>query len=97
MTPTRTPDFLTKNFWVKTQNVHFCYRAPGPQKVSEGVSEGFSEGFSEASPPKDPSNPLQNAFKNPSKTFQEGVETDDALGFLGLKISSRVQRSCSRK
>ena len=25
------------------------------------------------------------AFKNPSKTFQEGVEIDDALGFLVLK------------
>ena len=28
---------------------------------------------------------LQNAFKNPSKTFQEGVEIDDALGFQALK------------
>ena len=35
--------------------------------------------------PKDASKPLQNAFKNPSKTFQEGVEIDDALGFPGLK------------
>ena len=34
---------------------------------------------------KDPSKLLQNAFKNPSKTFQEGVEIDDALGFPGLK------------
>ena len=28
---------------------------------------------------------LQNAFKNPSKTFQEGVGIDDALGFPGLE------------
>ena len=36
--------------------------------------------------PKDPSKSLQNAFKNPSKTFQEGVEIDDVLClFPGLK------------
>ena len=28
---------------------------------------------------------LQNAFKNPSRTFTEGVKTDDTLGFQGLK------------
>ena len=27
----------------------------------------------------------ESAFTNPSKTFQEGVKIDDALGFLGLK------------
>ena len=49
--------------------------------VSEGVSEvflkgclGVLEGVS-----RDPSKPLQNAFKNLSKTLQEGVEIDDAL------------------
>ena len=58
-----------------------CYRAPGPQKVSEGFLKGSLKGFF-LSQPKDPSTPLQNAFKNPSR---------------GLEISSRVQGSCSRK
>ena len=44
-----------------------------------------SEGLSQ---PKGPSKPLQNVFKNPSKTLQEGVEIDDALGFPGLKKSA---------
>ena len=75
----------------KSQDFISCYRTPGPQKglwrVSEGVSEGFegSSYLSAEGPFKDPSKTLQNAFKNPSKTFQEGVEIDDAPGFLGLK------------
>ena len=42
---------------------------------------------SRSSQPKDLSKPLQNTFKNPSKTFQQGVEIDDALGFPGSKKS----------
>ena len=56
------------------------------------IPEGFLKGSLKESltgpctcQPKDPSKPLQNAFKNPSKTFQEGVEIDDVLGFPGLK------------
>ena len=57
---------------------------PDPRRASEGVSEGFLKG-SRTFQLKDGSKPLQNAFKNPSKTFQQGVEIDDALGFPGLK------------
>ena len=60
----------------------------GSLKGFEGFLKGFSKGFSKGPrtyQPKNPSKPLQNAFKNPSKTFQEGVEIDDALGFPGLK------------
>ena len=60
--------------------------------VSEGVSEGLLKG-PRTCQPKDPSKPRQNAFKNPPKTFQEGVEIDDSSGFPGLKISSRVRGS----
>ena len=48
------------------------------RRVLEGVSRGPFK-F------KTPSN--QNAFKNPSKTLQEGVEINDALGFPGLEKS----------
>ena len=61
---------------------------PDPRRVSEGVSERVSEWFLKGfwrGQPKDPSKRLQNAFMNPSKTFQEGVEIDDALGFPGLR------------
>ena len=54
---------------------------PDPRRVSEGVSEGVFEWFLRGvlkGQPKDPSKPLQNAFQNPSKTFQEGAEIDDA-------------------
>ena len=51
----------------------------GFSRVSQGVSEGFFKGprtfVSRRS--------LQNVFKNRSKTLQEGVEIDDALGFPG--------------
>ena len=50
--------------------------------------------------PKDPSKALQIAFRNPSKSFQEGIEIDDALGFPGLKNQFQgpgLQGSCSRK
>ena len=59
-----------------------------PRRVSEGISEGFFEGSSYLSaemPFKTHSKVLQNALNNPSKPFQEGVETDDALGFPGLR------------
>ena len=73
------PEF--RKIVLKDQDFHFCYRTPGPQKVCEEVSEGVSfewvlKGLSRRTLP------LQNAFKNPSETFQEG---DDALGFPGLK------------
>ena len=55
--------------------------------------KGSLEGSSYLSQPKDPSKPLQNAFKNPSKTFQEGVVIDAALGFPGLKNSVPGSRS----
>ena len=59
--------------------LHFpCFAA---QKVSERVSEGFLKGPR----PCLSRRTLQNAFKNPPKTFREGVETDDALGFPALK------------
>ena len=45
-------------------------RNPRPQK-------GFLVPVSRRAPP--------NAFKNPSKNFQEGVKNDDALGFPGLE------------
>ena len=45
---------------------------------SEGISEGFLKGSAEG-PFKKPSK-----RKSPSKTFQEGVEIDDALGFPGV-------------
>ena len=48
------------------------------------VSEGFLKGFRTCQL-KDPSKPLQNAFRNPPKTFQEGVKIDDALGVPELK------------
>ena len=63
----------------------------------EGVAEGVSEGSSYLSQPNNPRKPQRNTFKNPSKTFQEGVKIDDALGFRGLKVSSRVRGSCSKK
>ena len=50
--------------------------------------KGFLKGALKGSrtcQPKDPSKPLQDALKNPSKTFREGVEIDDALGVPGLK------------
>ena len=47
------------------------------------ISEGFLKGSLKWSL-KGFSKPLQNAFKNPSKTLQEGVEIDNALGFPGL-------------
>ena len=55
----------------------------GSRRVSEGVSEGFSKGFRRALE-RGSRRILQNAFKNPSKTLQESVEIDDALGFPGL-------------
>ena len=59
---------------------HSCYRTPGPQKGSEGFLQG-----PRTCQLKVPSKPLQNAFKNPSKTFQGGAEINDASGFPGLK------------
>ena len=61
--------------------------ATGPL-TPEGFSEGVSEVFlkdSRTCQPKDPSKPVQNAFKNPLKTFQEAAEIDDALDFPVLK------------
>ena len=61
---------------------------PDPRGVSEGFLKGSLKGSLKGPrtcQPKDPSKPLQNAFKNPLKTFQEGVETDAALGFPGFK------------
>ena len=97
----RTSDNLRTEFKFKTFIA--CYRTPGPPegfwkgfgRVSERVSEGFVMG-PRTCQPKDPSKPLQNAFKNPSKTLQEGIKIDDASGFLVLKLSSRVRGSCSR-
>ena len=53
-------------------------------RTPEEVSEGFLKG-PRTCQPKDPSKPLAERLQEPSKTFQEGVEIDDALGFLGLK------------
>ena len=50
----------------------------------KGPLKGFLKGPCTRQP-KVPSKPLQNSFKNPSKTFQEGVEIDDAFGFSGLQ------------
>ena len=58
------------------QELHSCYRIPGPQKgfrrVSEGVSEGVFEGFLKGSaegpfktPSRTPSKTLQKPFRNP--------------------------------
>ena len=59
------------------RDFHSCYRAPGPQKGFWRVSERVLVSVSRR--------PLPNPFKNPSKTLQEGVEINDALGFPGLK------------
>ena len=70
--PAAEPQDLRKGFW----------------RVSEGVPEGVSEGSLKGPrtcQPKDPSKRLPNAFENPLKPFQEGVEIDEALGFLGHK------------
>ena len=76
--PVKSSEWTNRN--VKT--FISCHRTPDPRSVAEGVSEGFLKG---------PRTCL--AFKNPSKTFQEGVEIDDAF----KKISSKVRGSCSRK
>ena len=60
---------------------------PDPRRVSEGFQKGSLKGslkgfkrvFEGVS-----RRTLQNPFKNPSKTLQEGVEIDDALGFPRL-------------
>ena len=67
-----------------------CYRTPRHQKVSEGSPKGSLKGclkgFWRVLPRTCLSRrSLQNAFKNPSKTFQEGVEIDDAFGLPGLQ------------
>ena len=69
----------------KKVRAHFAFPA-------EGFLKGSLKGFKGSL--KDPSKPFQNAFKNLRTTFQEGV---DALGFPGLKISSRVRGCCSRR
>ena len=51
-----------------------------PRRVSGGFLKQSLKGCRTCQPKT-----LQNAFKNPSKTVQEGVEIDDALGFAGLK------------
>ena len=88
----------------QAQDFHSCYRTSGPQKgfrrVSEGVSEGVSEAFLKGSFRVSEGvsrRTLPNPFKNPSKTLQEDVDIDDALGFPGLSNQLQVQGSCSRK
>ena len=61
------------------QDFHSCYRTPWSLKGSLKRFRRVLEGVSRRT--------LRNtrdAYKNLSKTLQEGVEIDDALGFLGL-------------
>ena len=69
---------------------------PGGYLQRTGECGGWAKHFFGA----ETSTKLENAFKNPSKTLQEGVEIDDALGFpasWGCEICSRVRGFCSRK
>ena len=62
---------------VQVQHTLISVSAAAPK--DEGVSEGFLKAFRRGQP-----RTLQNPFKTPSRTLQEGVEIDDALGFPGL-------------
>ena len=53
--------------------------------VSEGVSEGSLKA-PRTCQRKGPSNPFKTPSRTFRKTFPEGVEIDDELGFQGLKI-----------
>ena len=55
------------------QDFHACTEPAGPRRFLKGFLKGpeFLKGL-RTRQPKDPSKHLQNAFKNPLKTFQEG-------------------------
>ena len=68
-------------FWEVSCRI-FSDKPPDPRRVTEGFQKGSLKGFRNLEGVS--WRTLQNAFKNPSKPLQEGVEIDDAFGFPGL-------------